>query len=191
MSAIAFEVLLQPFSAAALLRHALSGHRSWQPHWRKAAPRSAYKVVIVGGGGHGLATAYYLAKRYGVTDIAVLEQGWIGGGNTGRNTTIVRSNYLQDASAAIYEHALAMWNGLGRELNFNVMYSPRGLISLAHTVNDLHEIARRGHAIRAHGIDSEFVSPAEIKRLVPIINLNGRFPVLGGLLQRRGGTVRH
>jgi sarcosine oxidase subunit beta len=182
---------LQSFSAVALLRHAFSGHRSWLPHWRKAAPRPAYKVVIVGGGGHGLATAYYLAKRYGVTDIAVLEQGWIGGGNTGRNTTIVRSNYLQDASAAIYDHALAMWKGLGRELNFNVMYSPRGVISLAHTIDDLHEISRRGHAIRANGIDSEYVSPAEIKRLVPIINLTGRFPVLGGLLQRRGGTVRH
>src|SRR5512138_2050788 len=134
---------MQHYSWAALARHALGQHRGWTPLWRKAAPQSRYSVVIVGGGGHGLATAYYLAKEHGIGNVAVLEKGWIGGGNTGRNTTIVRSNYLWDESAHLYEHSLKLWEGLSQDLNFNVMFSQRGLLSLAHNQHELREVHRR------------------------------------------------
>ncbi len=148
-------------------------------------------MVVVGGGGHGLATAYYLARECGVSKVAVLEKGWLGGGNTGRNTTIVRSNYLWDESAGLYEHAMKLWENLSRELNYNVMFSQRGLLHLAHSVHDMQEIGRRGNAIHLNGIDSEFLTPAEVAAMVPFINLNCRYPVMGALLQRRGGTARH
>ena len=182
---------MKRYSIFSLLRNSVNYHQDWQKAWRSPDPKKEYEVVIVGGGGHGLATAYYLAKECGIHNVAVVEKGWIGGGNTGRNTTIVRSNYLYDESAGIYEHALKLWEGLSQELNYNVMFSPRGLLHLAHNVHDMQEIGRRGNAIRLNGIDSEFLTPAQVKEMVPFINLECRYPVMGALLQRRGGTARH
>ena len=184
---------MQRYSFLSLARHALSGHRNWAPAWRKAAPRPRYAVIIIGGGGHGLATAYYLAKEHGIRDVAVLEKGAIGLGNTGRNTTIIRSNYLWDASARIYEHSLKLWEGLSAELNFNVMLSQRGVLNLAHSEADIREGQRRAGANRLQGIDAEWLDAQAVKRFCPIVNIAGdaRYPVLGGTLQRRGGVARH
>ena len=182
---------MQRYSIFTLARNALSNHENWQAVWRSPDPKPAYAVVIVGGGGHGLATAYSLAREHGIRDVAVLEKGWLGGGNTGRNTSVVRSNYLLPESAALYDHAVKLWEGLSAELNYNVMFSQRGLLHLAHSEHDLQEVGRRIHAIRMHGVDSEFLTPAQVREWVPFINLHCRFPVRGALLQRRGGTARH
>ncbi len=182
------------FSAARLLREAVRGHSGWGKQWRSPErPAPAYDAVIVGGGGHGLATAYYLAKLHGISRVAVLEKGWIGGGNTGRNTTIIRSNYLMAESAALYDHAVKLWEGLSRELNYNVMYSPRGVMMLAHTVHDVQVGKRHVHANRLAGVDNEWLSPHEAQAFCPPLSLDPamRYPVLGAALQRRGGTARH
>ncbi len=181
------------FSAFSLLRNALTGNTAWPEQWRSPPPRNTYDVVIVGAGGHGLATAYYLAKEHGIRRIAVLERGWLGGGNTGRNTTIIRSNYLWNESAALYEHAVKLWETLSRELNYNVMYSPRGVMMLAHNVHDEQVLKRHIHANRLNGIDNEWLTPDEAKAFCPPLNIGRdvRYPVTGAALQRRGGTARH
>ena len=181
------------YSIFSLARNALGYHRNWPRAWRSPDPRTSYDVVVVGAGGHGLATAYYLAKEHDVGSVAVLEKGWLGGGNTGRNTTIIRSNYLWDESAHLYEKALKLYEGLSRELNFNVMLSQRGVLNLAHNEHDLKEMSRRVRAIRLNGIDSEILDPDGVKAEVPIINTSQqvRHPILGASLQRRGGVARH
>ncbi len=181
------------FSFLNLVREAFGGQRGWREQWRSPAPQAAYEVVIIGAGGHGLATAYYLAKEHGVRRVAVLEKGWLGGGNTGRNTTIIRSNYLWKESEAIYEHALKLWETLSRELNYNVMYSPRGVMMLAHNVHDVQVFKRHVHANRLAGIDNEWLTLEQAKEFCPILNISGdiRYPILGAALQRRGGTARH
>jgi sarcosine oxidase subunit beta len=181
------------YSIVSLVRNALQHHENWQKAWRSPEPKESYDVIIIGGGGHGLATAYYLAKEHGITNTAIIERGWLGGGNTGRNTTIVRSNYLWDESAGLYEHALKLWEGLSQELNYNVMFSQRGVMNLAHNQHDLRELQRRVHANHLNGVDSEFLNAQQVKDFCPIIDLrgNGRYPVLGASLQRRGGTARH
>ena len=181
------------YSALSLARQALAGHRGWPAAWREAEPKPAYDAIVVGGGGHGLATAYYLAKNHGIANVAVLEKGWLGGGNTGRNTTVVRSNYLFDESGGIYEHSLKLWEGLSRELNFNVLFSQRGVLNLAHTEHEVRELRRRVYANQAQGIDAEWLTTAQCKDFLPILNVDPgmRYPVLGGSLQRRGGIARH
>jgi sarcosine oxidase, subunit beta len=181
------------FSAFSLFAKALSGHKDWPEQWPDAAPKPAYDAIIVGGGGHGLGAAYYLAKKYGITNVAVLEKGWIGGGNTGRNTTIIRSNYLYDESAHLYDHAVKLWDGLSQELNYNTMYSKRGVMMLAHNVHDVQSFKRHIHANRLNGVDNEWLTPDEAKAYCPPLNISpdARYPVLGAALQRRGGTARH
>ena len=183
----------QSFSGLSLIWRGLSKHAGWQQQWRKPEPKARYDAIIVGGGGHGLGAAYYLAKEHGLTNIAVLEKGWIGGGNTGRNTTIIRSNYLFDESAALYDHSLKLWEGLSQALNYNVMFSPRGVMMLAHTVHDIQVAKRHVHANRCNGVDNEWLEPAQAKEFCPLLNIsdNIRYPVLGAALQRRGGTARH
>ncbi len=181
------------YSAWSLLRGALSGHRHWEPAWADVTRRSNYDVIIVGGGGHGLAAAYYLAKNHGVTNVAVLERGWIGGGNTGRNTTIVRSNYLFPESARLYDFSLKLYESLSQELNFNIMLSQRALVMLAHSRHDLDSMSRWANAMRMNGIAAELVTAAEVGAMAPALDLspNARLPVLGGFVQRRAGTARH
>ena len=180
-------------SAFSLFRQGLGGHKGWKPQWRNATPKPSYDAIIVGGGGHGLGAAYYLAKSFGMRNIAVVEKGWIGGGNTGRNTTIIRSNYLFDESAALYDHALKMWEGLSQELNYNVMFSQRGVMMLAHNIHDVQVFKRHVHANRINGVDNEWLTPEQAKEFCPPLNIerNMRYPVLGAALQRRGGTARH
>ncbi|MCI4654487.1 sarcosine oxidase subunit beta family protein [Sphingomonas aquatilis] len=184
---------MQRFSAFSLFRQGLGGHKGWKPQWRNAAPKPSYDAIIVGGGGHGLGAAYYLASQFGMRNVAVVEKGWIGGGNTGRNTTIIRSNYLFDESAALYDHALKMWEGLSQELNYNVMFSQRGVMMLAHNIHDVQVFKRHVHANRINGVDNEWLTPEEAKAFCPPLNIepNMRYPVLGAALQRRGGTARH
>lgn len=183
---------MQPFSALSLLKRGLTSQRGWKHQWRSPDPKPAYDAIIVGGGGHGLGAAYYLAKEHRLTRIAVLEKGWIGGGNTGRNTTIIRSNYLFDESAALYDHAVKLWENLSQVINYNVMYSPRGVMMLAHTVHDVQVFKRHVHANRANGVDNEWLTPEEAREFCPPLNIGDiRYPVLGAALQRRGGTARH
>ncbi|MDA9713560.1 sarcosine oxidase subunit beta family protein [Alphaproteobacteria bacterium] len=180
------------YSVFSLARNALSGHKDWPKMWRSPEPREFYDVIIIGGGGHGLGTAYYLAKEHGLKNIAVIEKGWLGGGNTGRNTTIIRSNYLWDDSAHLYEHSLKLWENLSSELNYNVMFSQRGVMNLAHNEHDIKEIKRRVSANNLNGIDSFWLSKEEIQKKVPIMNTdNLRYPVLGASYQPRGGVARH
>lgn len=181
------------FSALSLLRSALAGHRQWDRQWRSPEPKREYEIVIIGAGGHGLATAYYLAAKHGITDVAVIEKGWLGGGNMGRNTTIIRSNYLYDESAALYDHALGLWGSLSQELNYNVMFSPRGVLMLAHNLHDVQVVKRHVHANRVNGVDNVWLAPEEAKAFCPPLNISrdARFPILGAALQKSGGTARH
>ena len=181
------------YSALALLRGAFNGQSHWQPAWRDPEPKANYDIIIIGGGGHGLATAYYLASVHGLRNIAVLEKGWIGGGNTGRNTTIVRSNYRQPALHNLFEFGLKMWEHLSDELNYNVMFSPRGAMLLGHSDGDMVRLAERGDAMRVSGIDAELLSRDQVAKLEPLLDMSreARFPIQGALIQRRGGTARH
>ncbi len=181
------------YSIFSLIKNSFTYHENWQKAWKDPVPKSSYDVVIIGGGGHGLSTAYYLAKEHNLKNIAVLEKGWIGGGNTGRNTTIIRSNYLWDASARLYEHALKIWENLSQELNFNIMFSQRGVMNLAHNQHDVRELKRRTHANRLNGIDCEWLDTKQVKEFCPIINCSPdiRYPVMGSTLQKRAGTARH
>lgn len=181
------------YSAFSLLKNALSHNRNWREAWRSPEPKKKYDVIIVGGGGHGLATAYYLAKEHGVRNVAVLEKGWIGGGNTGRNTTIVRSNYLWTEASLLYEKSMKLWEGLSQDLNYNVMFSQRGVYNLGHTLQDMRDIERRVNANRLNGIDAEIVDAAQIRKSIPYINTSpdARYPIIGASLQRRAGVARH
>ncbi|MEM9205574.1 MAG: sarcosine oxidase subunit beta family protein [Pseudomonadota bacterium] len=184
---------MKRYSVVQLVKNAASRHKNWDRAWRAAEPKDEYDVVIVGAGGHGLATAYYLAKEHKLTNIAVVEKGWLGGGNTGRNTTIIRSNYLQPESIALYELARSLYEGLSQELNFNIMFSPRGLLNLCLTEHELRVFRRITAANAAEGLDTRFLSPEQVKEIVPIINdsPDARYPLLGALYQPRGGTARH
>jgi sarcosine oxidase subunit beta len=181
------------YSALALLRNALTGNQGWKPAWRKPEPKPDYDVIIIGGGGHGLSTAFYLAKEHGITNVAVLEKGYLGSGNVGRNTVTVRSNYLLPQNIRFYEHSMKMWENLSHDLNYNVMFSQRGVLNLGHSPGQMDEFARRGNAMRHLGADAELLDVAEIKRLIPGIDdsASARFPIMGGLMQRRAGTARH
>ncbi|MGJ8631090.1 MAG: sarcosine oxidase subunit beta family protein [Glaciecola sp.] len=184
---------MQRYSGFGLARHTLSHHENWQRVWRNPTPKSKYDVIIVGGGGHGLATAYYLAKEHGITNVAVIEKGFLGGGNTGRNTTIVRSNYLWDEAAHLYEHSMKLWEGLSQDLNYNVMFSQRGVLNLGHSLQDMRDIQRRVNANRLNGIDSVVLDTQGVKEIVPHLNCspNTRYPILGASWQPRAGVARH
>jgi heterotetrameric sarcosine oxidase beta subunit len=180
------------YSVFTLIQQALGGHRHWTPVWRNAQPRSAYDIIVIGAGGHGLATAYYLAKLHGLTRVAVLEKGAIGLGNAGRNTTIIRSNYLLASNVRFYEYSMGLWEGLEQELNYNVMVSQRGVLNLFHSDAQRDAFARRGNAMRLHGVDAELLELSAVRRLAPFLDFGtARFPIKGGLLQRRAGTARH
>jgi methylglutamate dehydrogenase subunit A len=180
------------FSIFSLAKNALSGHRDWKPTWRDASPKAGYDVIIVGGGGHGLATAHYLAKVHGVTNVAVIEKGWIGGGNVGRNTTIIRSNYALEGNTAFYEWSMKLWEGMEQDLNYNTMVSQRGVLNLYHSDAQRDAFAKRGNAMRLNGVDAQLLNQDGVRKLAPFLNYDqARFPVMGGLLQGRGGTARH
>ncbi len=184
---------MQKYSIFSLIKNALNNHKNWEVAWKDPEPKKQYDVVIIGGGGHGLATAYYLAKEHNITKVAVLEKGWIGGGNVGRNTTILRSNYMWDANGLFYEQGMKLWENLSQELNFNVMYSPRGIINLAHSDAQLNVYARRGNSMRLNGIDAVMLNREEVKKRIPFADFSesARFPIFGALMQPRGGTARH
>ena len=184
---------MKKYSAFSLLKNALSYHENWQKVWRSPTPKKDYDVIVVGGGGHGLATAYYLAKVHGITNIAVIEKGYLGGGNTARNTTIIRSNYLWDEAAQLYDLSLKLWEGLSQELNYNVMFSQRGVLNLAHSRHDMEQMRRWANAIQLQGVDSEMVNPEQIQAMIPDLNMSkqARYPILGGFIQQRAGIVRH
>lgn len=184
---------MRKYSVFALAREAMRSHSGWQKQWDNPEPRAQYDVIIIGAGGHGLGTAYYLAKEHGITNVAVLEKGWLGGGNTGRNTTIIRSNYLYDESAGIYNHAINLWEDLSKELNYNVMFSQRGVMMLAHNVHDVQSLKRHVYANRLNGVDNKWITANEAKEICPPLNISktSRYPVVGAALQKKGGTARH
>lgn len=184
---------MQRYSGFGLFKHSFSHHENWQRMWRNPTPKPVYDVIIVGGGGHGLATAYYLAKEFGVKNVAVVEKGWLGGGNTARNTTIVRSNYLWDESAQLYEHAMKLWEGLSQDINYNVMFSQRGVYNLCHTLQDMRDAERRVSANRLNGVDGELLDAKQVEAEIPCLDCskNTRYPVMGSTVQRRGGVARH
>ena len=180
------------YSGLKVIKEALTGHKGWRPTWRNPEPKARYDVVIIGGGGHGLATAYYLAKNHGITNIAVVEKGWIGGGNVGRNTTIVRSNYLLDGNGPFYEMSLKLWEGLEQDFNYNAMVSQRGILNLVHSDAQRDAARRRGNAMILNGSGAELLDAKGVRAMYPFLNFDSaRFPIKGGLLHRRGGTVRH
>lgn len=179
------------YSALSLIREGLNGQRGWAPAWREGRPKARYDAVIVGGGGHGLATAYYLAKNHGITNIALIERGWIGGGNTGRNTTVIRSNYFFPETAAFFDFALKLYEGLSRDLNYNIMFSQRGMWTLAHDRHGMEMLNRSANAMLLNGIDAELHDADSVRSRIPHLNDNPRFPILGALNQPRGGTARH
>jgi len=180
------------YSGFQVIKEALTGHKGWKPAWRDPAPQAHYDIVIIGGGGHGLATAYYLAKEFKEKKIAVLEKGWIGGGNVGRNTTIIRSNYLLDGNEPFYEMSLKLWEGLEQDFNYNAMVSQRGILNLIHSDAQRDAFIRRGNAMILNGADAEMLTTEQILARYPFLNVdNARFPIKGGLAQHRGGTVRH
>ena len=183
---------MKRYSVFAVAREAMRQHSGWGRAWSNPEPKKSYDVIIIGAGGHGLATAYYLGKNFGITNLAVIEKGWLGGGNTGRNTTIIRSNYLQDASAALYEKSRSLYENLSQDLNYNVMFSPRGVMMLAQTQHEIRGYQRTAHANSLQGVSTEFIGPSRVKELCPIMNIDGpRYPVLGALWQPRGGSARH
>src|SRR3954466_11818314 len=180
------------YSIFSLAYQALFGHSGWTPAWRNASPKPSYDVIVIGGGGHGLATAYYLAKNFGMANVAVLGKGWIGSGNAGRNTTIIRSNYLLPGNLPFYELSMQLWEGLEQDLNYNAMVSQRGVLNLYHSDAQRDAYARRGNAMRMHGVDAELLDRTAVRRMLPFLDFDtARFPIMGGLLQRRGGTARH
>ncbi len=180
------------YSVFSLLAQTLAGHKGWKPTWRDAAPKPEYDVLVIGGGGHGLATAYYLASQHGISNVAVIEKGYIGSGNVGRNTTIIRSNYLLPGNTPFYEHSMKLWEGLEQDINYNAMVSQRGVLNLYHSDAQRDAYARRGNAMRLAGVDAELLDREHVRAMVPFFNYEtGRFPIQGGLLQRRGGSVRH
>ena len=184
---------MQKYSVFSLVKNAFTNHENWEVAWKDPEPKKEYDVIIVGGGGHGLATAYYLAKEHGITNVAILEKGWIGGGNVGRNTTILRSNYMFDSNAHFYEFGMKLWETLSQELNYNVMYSPRGIINLAHSDAQMNAYARRGNSMRLNGIDAILLGRDDLKKMIPFADFSEtcRFPIHGGLMHPRGGTARH
>ena len=180
------------YSGLRLIKEALTGHRGWKPAWRDPQPKKEYDIIIVGGGGHGLATAHYLASKFDIKSVAVIEKGWIGGGNVGRNTTIIRSNYLLDGNEPFYEFSLKLWEGLEQDVNYNAMVSQRGILNLIHTDAQRDAYRRRGNAMMLNGADAELLNAEQVRAECPFLNFdNNRFPIKGGLAQRRGGTVRH
>ena len=184
---------MQKYSIFNLIKNAFSGHQNWDLAWKDPTPKKEYDVVIIGGGGHGLATAYYLAKEHNITNVAIIEKGWIGGGNVGRNTTIIRSNYMHDDNALFSEFGMDLWRKMSQDLNYNVMFSPRGIINLAHSDAQMNVFARRGNSMRLNGIDAVLLNREEVKEIIPMADFsdNVRFPIFGGLMQPSAGTARH